>query len=224
MYIYTFFFSSLICYFICCRPPALHFFAKRRAADPNVTSPAAKTREAARSNTPKTAAGDGAGGDLSSPAGGIDAVGGRGAGEDGGQEREEREEQDIDQVVYYYDVATVWVRPVDLKVSSTVLCMCVCVVCALNSLGASPVPQSCHVRDGPSPPSPRRNMPLPQPGCCTYQSKQHDSGGHAFAHTPVHPPHPPGGASRLPLVDASTRKVRGKAVAQRRKQQQHQQT
>lgn len=32
----------------------------------------------------------------------------------GGRERE-REEQ-LDQVVYYYDVATIWIRPVDLKV------------------------------------------------------------------------------------------------------------
>lgn len=32
------------------------------------------------------------------------------------QEDEGVEREELDQVVYYYDVATVWVRPVDLKV------------------------------------------------------------------------------------------------------------
>lgn len=32
-------------------------------------------------------------------------------------EVEDEEREELDQVVYYYDVATVWIRPIDFKVS-----------------------------------------------------------------------------------------------------------
>ena len=95
-------------YILYTRPPALHFYAKRRAADPDTTSTPTTKRPSARlsvSNLPVAAEGDGGSGG----GGGGVAVG---AGEDsGGGYREEQE-----QSVYYYDVATIWIRPVDLKV------------------------------------------------------------------------------------------------------------
>lgn len=43
-----------------------------------------------------------------------DTIAGRGAWQEEDEEKGQRE--DLDQVVHYYDVATAWIRPVDIKV------------------------------------------------------------------------------------------------------------
>lgn len=114
---------------VICRPPALHFFAKRRAADPDATSRAAMKRQPPRSNgfsDPVATASVAAGGSNTS---GEKSCDNRAPASRRGETKELQEDQedegveheDMDKVVYYYDVATVWVRPVDLKV-----CVCMC--------------------------------------------------------------------------------------------------
>lgn len=112
------------------RPPALHFFAKRRASDSSshaavgsVSSAASGAAAAKRASltTEQRASfsrpGEEGGG--SAAGGGEEATGGgngtRGAGEVGVSQQEE-----LDMVVYYYDVTTIWIRPVDLKVTGRV--------------------------------------------------------------------------------------------------------
>lgn len=111
------------------RPPALHFFAKRRAADRDSkpvssSTPAKRTSLSLRGPTRlSTTSGvsegpaDGVGGGSDDHADGRTAPAwDKGEDEDreGGDGESTREE--LDQVVYYYDVATFWVRPVDIKV------------------------------------------------------------------------------------------------------------
>lgn len=115
------------------RPPALHFFAKRRASDsshaaggsagaakrPSLSTPGQRT-----SFSKLGEEGGGSPGGGGEEAGG--AVNGVGGAEDigGGGSREE----ELDMVVYYYDVATIWIRPVDLKVIGVSMfwfCLCV---------------------------------------------------------------------------------------------------
>lgn len=98
------------------RPPALHFFAKRRASDWShtaVAATAAAKRDSVssghRASFSKTGQQGGGGGAPSASGGDETGVDGD---EAGGPSRQE----ELDMVVYYYDVATFWVRPVDLKV------------------------------------------------------------------------------------------------------------
>lgn len=42
----------------------------------------------------------------------------------GWEDEEERQREDLDQVVYYYDVATAWIRPVDIKVRVVTFVAC----------------------------------------------------------------------------------------------------
>lgn len=108
------------------RPPALHFFAKRRASDSSHTAgggsataasggaPAAAAAAAAKRAS--LSAGPQGGG--SSPRGGGEGAGGAvdGVGGAGGVGGLSSQEEELDMVVYYYDVTTIWIRPVDLKV------------------------------------------------------------------------------------------------------------
>lgn len=109
------------------RPPALHFFAKRRAADAYTSGAGAAGAAAAKrasftdgqrervAKTPRAKGDESVVGEASSGGGGSDDGGG-GAGEEQQQQSEE-----LDMVVYYYDVATFWIRPVDLKVIENIL-------------------------------------------------------------------------------------------------------
>lgn len=109
------------------RPPALHFFAKRRASDSSHTAGgsataasgggAAAVRRASATTAKRTSVSKpGEEGGGSPPGGGVEEAGGAvgGVGEAGevGVSRQE----ELDMLVYYYDVTTIWIRPVDLKV------------------------------------------------------------------------------------------------------------
>lgn len=119
------------------RPPALHFYAKRRAADPDTVSASALRRNSATAvvldpatlSTLRTVnpADEGVDGEIDvgsrGDSGAVGVVRGvstdtLGAAED---ERDVRREE-LDQVVYYYDVATIWIRPVDVKVKAQRCC------------------------------------------------------------------------------------------------------
>lgn len=117
------------------RPPALHFFAKRRAADSPNTAGSASSGGAGgvagggAKRVSLTAANERAEGGES-PAAGVEGSGEGGGGGEGasagevgtpwrGQGQQQQQQQELDMVVYYYDVATIWIRPVDLKVTTT---------------------------------------------------------------------------------------------------------
>lgn len=96
--------------FLSHRPPALHFYAKRRASDRNAS--------AATNRASITAVADPAAA-YNMITGAADGGAGSGVGSRGDvvEEAQEERREDLDQVVYYYDVATAWIRPFDLKVS-----------------------------------------------------------------------------------------------------------
>lgn len=119
------------------RPPALHFFAKRRAADSPNTAGSASSGGAGAGGCAKlvsltTANQRAEGGE--SPAAGVEGSGEGGGGGEGTSAGEvgtswrgqgqQQQQQELDMVVYYYDVATIWIRPVDLKVTTTRALIC----------------------------------------------------------------------------------------------------